>query len=104
MPRFDDDNFEYDELLEPDYFDDPEEDEDADEDVDDDDFTNTSPGVEVSMEVDEKGNEVWYAEDSRIPGSSSIGHSVEEAMEGVEDRRRKYREMIKKSRNHTEDT
>ena len=58
----------------------------------------TDPGVEVSMEVDEDGNEVWYASDSRIPGSTSKGHSVEEAVEGVEDRRREYREMIRKSR------
>lgn len=58
----------------------------------------TDPGVDVSMEVDEDGNEVWYATDSRIPGSTSRGHSVEEAIDGVEDRRRQFREMIRKSR------
>jgi predicted RNase H-like HicB family nuclease len=54
--------------------------------------------VRISMEVDEKGNEVWFAKDPRVPGSSSIGHSAEEAVEGLEDRRRKFREMLKKSR------
>lgn len=58
----------------------------------------TDPGVDVSMEVDEDGNEIWYASDSRIPGSTSRGHSVEEAIDGVEDRRREFREMIRKSR------
>ncbi len=55
-------------------------------------------GVEISMEVDEDGNEVWYAEDSQVPGSTSMGHSVEEAVEGVEDRRRLYRDMKRRSR------
>ncbi|UCG86367.1 MAG: hypothetical protein JSW71_21095 [Gemmatimonadota bacterium] len=54
--------------------------------------------VQISMEVDEKGNEVWYAQDPRVPGSSSIGHSAEEAVDGLEQRRRKYREMLRKSR------
>jgi predicted RNase H-like HicB family nuclease len=54
--------------------------------------------VEISMEVDADGREIWYAEDPRIPGSSSIGHSAEEAVEGVEDRRRQYREMLRQSR------
>ncbi len=54
--------------------------------------------VEVSMEVDEDGNEIWRAEDSRIPGSTSQGSSMEEAMDGVEDRRREFREMLKRSR------
>jgi predicted RNase H-like HicB family nuclease len=54
--------------------------------------------VEISMEVDESGNEVWFAGDARIPGSSSMGHSLEEAMEGVEERRRQYREVLRKSR------
>ncbi len=54
--------------------------------------------VDISMEVDEAGNEVWFAGDSRIPGSSSMGHSLEQAMEGVEERRRKYREVLRKSR------
>ena len=54
--------------------------------------------VDVSMEVDEDGNEIWRAEDSRIPGSTSQGSSLEEAMEGVEDRRREFREMLRRSR------
>jgi len=54
--------------------------------------------VEISMEVDVDGNEVWFAGDARIPGSSSMGHSLEEAMEGVEERRRQYREVLRKSR------
>ena len=54
--------------------------------------------VEISMEIDDDGNEVWRAEDSQVPGSTSKGHSVEEAMEGVDDRRREFREMLKKSR------
>ena len=54
--------------------------------------------VDVSMEVDENGNEIWRAEDSRIPGSTSQGSSLEEAMEGVEDRRREFREMLRRSR------
>lgn len=58
----------------------------------------TDPGVEISMEIDEHGNEVWTASDSRIPGSTSMGHSVEEAVDGVEDRRREYREMLRRSR------
>ncbi len=54
--------------------------------------------VDISMEVDEAGNEVWIAGDSRIPGSSSMGHSLEQAMEGVEERRRQYREVLRRSR------
>ena len=54
--------------------------------------------VEVSMEVDEDGNEIWSAEDSQIPGSTSQGSSMEEAMDGVEDRRREFREMLRRSR------
>ena len=50
------------------------------------------------MEIDEDGNEVGSAEDSKVPGSTSKGHGVEEAMEGVDDRRRQYREMLKRSR------
>ena len=50
------------------------------------------------MEVDEEGNRIWRAEDSRVPGSTSQGSSLEEAMEGVEDRRRKFREMLRRSR------
>jgi len=71
---------------------------------DEDDLADVEPpppgdgGVEVSMEIDEHGNEVWYAKDSRLPGSGSMGHSVEEAVEGLDDRRRQYREMLKRSR------
>ena len=54
--------------------------------------------VDVSMEVDADGNEIWRAEDSRIPGSTSQGSSLEEVMEGVEDRRREFREMLRRSR------
>lgn len=54
--------------------------------------------VEVSMEVDEDGNEIWRAEDSQVPGSTSQGSSMEEAMDGVEDRRREFREMLRRSR------
>ena len=56
------------------------------------------PGVNISLEIDADGNEVWRAEDSRIPGSSSLGSSAEEAIEGVEDRRREYREMLRRSK------
>jgi len=54
--------------------------------------------VQVSMEMDEKGNELWYAKDPRVPGSESIGHSAEEAVDGLEDRRKKFRDMLRKSR------
>jgi len=54
--------------------------------------------VRISMEVDESGREVWYAKDPRVPGSQSIGHSAEEAVDGLEERRKKFREMLKKSR------
>ncbi len=54
--------------------------------------------VEVSREVDEDGNEIWRAEDSRVPGSTSQGTSLEEAMEGVADRRREFREMLRRAR------
>jgi predicted RNase H-like HicB family nuclease len=54
--------------------------------------------VRISMEVDEKGNEIWFAKDPRVPGSGSMGHSAEEAVEGLEERRRKFREMLRKSR------
>ena len=57
--------------------------------------------VEISMEVDADGREVWYAEDPRIPGSSSIGHSAEEAVEGVEDRRQQYRDILQRSRDES---
>ncbi len=85
-------------------------DEDSKSDAEDMDNDDTPPpeystgerGVEISMEVDEDGNEVWYAEDSQVPGSTSMGHSVEEAVEGVEDRRRLYREMKRRSREKRE--
>ncbi len=63
-----------------------------------DEFPSGEHGVEISMEVDAEGKEIWYAQDPRVPGSSSIGHSAEEAVEGVEDRRREYRELLQKSR------
>jgi predicted RNase H-like HicB family nuclease len=59
--------------------------------------------VRISMEVDDKGNEIWFAKDPRVPGSSSIGHSAEEAVEGLEERRRKFREMLRKSRDDKKD-
>lgn len=77
-------------------------DEETEEDDDDllmeDSSFDTEPGVEVSREIDPEGNEVWYAHDARVPGSTSIGHSLEEAVGGIEERRRLYREMLKKSR------
>ncbi len=85
-----------------DHFDDPEShEEDDDENLDSAPPSGYSTGehdVDVSMEIDEDGNEVWSAEDSKVPGSTSKGHSVEEAMEGVEDRRREFRDMLKRSR------
>jgi len=72
---------------------------DADfEDILDDDQPSADKGVEVSMEVDAEGREIWYAADPRVPGSASMGHSAEEAVEGVDERRREYREMLRKSR------
>ena len=61
-------------------------------------YSTGETNVDISMEVDEDGNEVWFAGDSRIPGSSSQGHSLEQAMEGVEERRRQYREVLRRSR------
>ncbi len=58
----------------------------------------TDDSTEISMEVDENGNEVWYAEDPKIPGSSSLGNSLEEAMEGMVDRRREFRELLSRRR------
>ena len=79
--------------------------EDLNDDEDDEEDTIPPPAhqsgehsVEISMEIDASGKEVWHASDSLVPGSSSMGHSVEEAVEGVEDRRREYREMLKRSR------
>jgi hypothetical protein len=59
--------------------------------------------VRISMEVDERGNEIWFAKDPRVPGSGSMGHSAEEAVEGLEERRRKFREMLRKSRERKKD-
>ena len=59
--------------------------------------------VRISMEVDASGREVWYAKDPRVPGSQSIGHSAEEAVDGLEERRKKFREMLKKSREQGKD-
>ena len=87
-----------------DRYDDESSDEDLDEDEQDEDvipdasLSTGETNVDISMEIDDHGNEVWFAGDSRIPGSSSMGHSLEEAMEGVEERRRQYREMLRKSR------
>ena len=96
------------------YFDEDKESDDAglDEDKDLDENEDTIPpvkhptgeqGVEVSMEIDERGDEVWIAQDSRIPGGASLGHSVEEAIDGVEERRRQYREMLRRSRKKSDD-
>ena len=83
-------------------FDDPEQYDDEFEDELDEIPTSEHPTgeqeVDISMEVDEDGNRIWRAEDSRIPGSTSQGSSLEEAMEGVEDRRREFRKMLRRSR------
>jgi len=55
-------------------------------------------GVNISMEIDEEGNERWFATDPKVPGSASMGLSAEEAVDGLEDRRAQFREMLKKSR------
>ena len=55
-------------------------------------------GVNISMEIDEDGNERWFATDPKVPGSASMGLSAEEAVDGLEDRRSEFREMLKKSR------
>lgn len=82
---------------------DPNEHEDeTDEDKPPPESTTGERGVEISMEIDEQGNEVWYANDAEVPGSTSMGHSVEEAVEGVEDRRRVYRELRRRSREERE--
>ena len=62
----------------------------------------TGENLEVSMEVDEDGNEVWFAHDSQVPGSTTTGHSMEEALDGVEERRKAYREMRRRSREKRE--
>ncbi len=97
MDRYDDDGYEDESDL-----DDPEQSGDEAEDEFDEiptsDHQTGEQEVEVSMEVDEDGNQIWRAEDSLIPGSTSQGSSMEEAMEGVEDRRREFREMLKRSR------
>lgn len=58
-------------------------------------------GVHISLEIDEDGNERWYATDPKVPGSASMGFSAEEAVDGLENRRQEYREMLKKSRAKT---
>lgn len=68
------------------------------DDVLDDDYSSTDKEVEVSMEVDAEGREIWYAADPRVPGSTSMGHSAEEAVDGVDERRQEYREILRKSR------
>ncbi len=85
-------------------FSDPEElhEDETDEDEPPPKSTTGERGVEISMEIDEQGNEVWYADDAEVPGSTSMGHSVEEAVEGVEDRRRVYRDMRRRSREDRE--
>ena len=97
-----DDEYEEQESSGENHFDDPEDYEERDEEDLDEIPTPEHPtgeqNVEISMEIDEDGNEVWRAEDSQVPGSTSKGHSVEEAMEGVDDRRREFREMLRKSR------
>ncbi len=55
-------------------------------------------GVNISLEIDEEGNERWYATDPKLPGSASRGLSAEEAVDGLEGRRSEYRDMLKKSR------
>ena len=55
-------------------------------------------GVHISMEIDEDGNERWYATDPKVPGSASMGLSAEEAVDGLEERRSEFREMLKRSR------
>lgn len=66
-------------------------------------FPRGERGVEISMEVDKDGKEIWYAEDPRVPGSVSMGHSAAEAVDGVDDRRQQYRDMLRKSREDTLD-
>jgi predicted RNase H-like HicB family nuclease len=68
------------------------------EDILDNDHSSADKGVEVSMEVDAEGREIWYAADPRVPGSASMGHSAEEAVDGVDERRREYREILRRSR------
>ena len=63
-----------------------------------DDHLANGDGVNISMEIDEEGNERWYATDPKVPGSASMGLSAEEAVDGLEDRRSEFREMLKKSR------
>jgi predicted RNase H-like HicB family nuclease len=67
------------------------------EDILDNDHSSADKGVEVSMEVDAEGREIWYAADPRVPGSASMGHSAEEAVDGVDERRREYREILRRS-------
>jgi predicted RNase H-like HicB family nuclease len=75
-------------------------DEDPDE-IPSSDFPVNGDGVNISLEIDEDGNERWYATDPKVPGSASMGLSAEEAVDGLEDRRSEFREMLKKSRAKT---
>jgi predicted RNase H-like HicB family nuclease len=72
--------------------------EDEQEELLDDNLPVNGDGVNISMEIDEDGNERWYATDPKVPGSASMGLSAEEAVDGLENRRQEYREMLKKSR------
>jgi len=76
-------------------------DSETEEELPDPDQPGSSDGVNISMELDEDGNEIWYANDPRVPGSTSRGLSAEEAVDGLEDRRQEYREMLKKSRSRS---
>jgi predicted RNase H-like HicB family nuclease len=62
------------------------------------DYPADGDGVNISLEIDEDGHERWYATDPRVPGSASMGLSAEEAVDGLEDRRSEFREMLRKSR------
>jgi predicted RNase H-like HicB family nuclease len=73
-------------------------DEEESDDLAVDDVHANGDGVNISMEIDEEGNERWYATDPKVPGSASMGLSAEEAVDGLEDRRQEYREMLRKSR------
>ena len=97
MDRYDHNGYED----ESDFYDPEQSDDESEDEVDEIPISEHPTGeqeVEVSMEVDEDGNEIWRAEDSQIPGSTSQGSSMEEAMDGVEDRRREVREMLRRSR------
>lgn len=55
--------------------------------------------VDVELEIDEvTGESRWVARDPELPGSESFGQSIEEAMEGLDERRKAFRKM-KEERN-----